>query len=75
MGSIGLAEILVVLVVAFVLVQPKDLLHFVRRVGKAYQQMKSMRDDFVRDVGDAVRGATEVAADGSADTEARKDQP
>jgi len=61
MGTIGPTEILVVLVVAFILVQPKDLLHFVRRIGKAYQQMKSMRDEFVRglrDVEDEVRRAT-----------------
>jgi Sec-independent protein translocase protein TatA len=67
MGRIGLTEILVVLVVAFILVQPKDLLHWVRRLGKAYQQMKSMRDEFVRgfqDIKDEVRKAAGDAAAG-----------
>jgi Sec-independent protein translocase protein TatA len=47
MGRIGLSEILIILAIAFIFIQPKDLLHFVRRLGKAYQQMKSMRDEFV----------------------------
>ncbi len=75
MGRIGLTEILVVLVLAFVLVQPKDLLHFVRRLGKAYQQMKSMRDEFVRGFQgfqDEVRKAARDAGDGSTDPEARR---
>jgi Sec-independent protein translocase protein TatA len=78
MGSIGLAEIAVVLIVAFILVQPKDLLHFVRRLGKAYQQMKGMRDEFVRglqDVQDVVRKAAEDAATGPVDPEDRRKPP
>jgi len=75
MGRIGLTEILVVLIAAFILVQPKDLLHLVRRLGTAYQQMKSMRDEFVhglQDVKDEVLKATGDAAAGGGEPGARR---
>jgi Sec-independent protein translocase protein TatA len=52
MGRIGLTEIVIIAVLAFIFIQPKDLFHFVRRMGKAWQQMKSMRDEFVQGLRD-----------------------
>jgi Tat protein translocase TatB subunit len=45
---IGLPEILIIIVVVIVFVNPKQLPGFFRKAGKFVQQMKEMRDSFKR---------------------------
>ncbi len=52
MGRIGLAEICIVLLVAFLFIPPKDFLQFIRKLADAYRQMKSLRNDFMKDIRD-----------------------
>lgn len=44
MFGIGLAEILVIVLVAIVFVNPRDLPRLVRRVGRLMRQLRSLRD-------------------------------
>ena len=46
MFRIGLPEILVILVVVVIFVNPKEFPGFFRKVGKFVQQMRDMRDAF-----------------------------
>ena len=50
MFRIGLPEILIVLAVVVILVKPKDLPGFFRKVGRGVRQLRGMRQDFTRSV-------------------------
>ena len=50
MFRIGLPEILIVLAVVVILVKPKDLPGFFRKVGRGVRQLRGLREEFTRSV-------------------------
>ena len=50
MFNVGLPEILIIILVVVVFVNPKEFPGFFRKVGKFVQQMKDMRETFTRSV-------------------------
>jgi Sec-independent protein translocase protein TatA len=47
---IGLPEILIVLAVVVILVKPKDLPGFFRKVGRGVRQLRGLREEFTQSV-------------------------
>jgi sec-independent protein translocase protein TatB len=47
---VGLPEILIVLAVVVILVKPKDLPGFFRKVGRGVRQLRGLREEFTRSV-------------------------
>ena len=77
MFGIGIPEILIIALVAIIFLNPKDLPCLFRNLGKSYQQVKRMREDFMKEVTD-IKNGFDVVGDSSAtkaETALRSPQP
>jgi Sec-independent protein translocase protein TatA len=63
--GIGIPEILIIALVAIVFINPKDLPGLFRNLGKGYQQIRRMREDFMKGVKNIKEGFDEVGHSGN----------
>ena len=75
MFNVGLPEIVIIILVVVVFVNPKELPGFFRKIGKFVQQMKEMRETFIRSV-EEIKNQVSMAetTTASTDKEPRQDQ-
>jgi Sec-independent protein translocase protein TatA len=58
MFGIGLSELLVIAVLFLIIVNPKEIPGIFRKIGKTYQGMRKMREEFLRNLEEGDREAT-----------------
>ncbi len=56
MFGIGLPELVVIVVVFFIFMNPKQLPSFFRKLGKVFRQMRRMREDFLQSLNGFEKG-------------------
>jgi len=74
MFGIGIPEILIIALVAIIFLNPKDLPGLFRNLGKSYQQVKRMREDFMKEVTD-IKNGFDVVGGSSATKEETASRP
>jgi Sec-independent protein translocase protein TatA len=72
--GIGLPELVIIILVVLVLVNPKDLPALARRLGALVRKLRDLRDGFARTLREAEREITGDAA-GNADTRPPRQKP
>ena len=62
MGSFGLSEILLILIIAFLILGPDKLPQFLRSIGKAFGEISSIKKELEKTVVDATDSVNEAAS-------------
>ena len=71
MFGIGPWEIVVIVIVALIFVRPRDLPVILRKAGRFFAELRSLRDDVTRSLADVERDIESSAATDAGSTPAR----